>query len=868
MAIKACKVDLFKDLDKVIKLSQNKIFESTKTGDVEGNKVLKHYINNAFKDLKTQIKERIIPDADNFKEMTTDKLKGHVKRQILDILNQYKSARQMTKDFDLISKMSKDIDGVKGSITTLFQTHDIKANAQTTWFFDMLDNVWNNIDSTGKRFNAKNASKARQLFEASLYDRGANLKEFIKAKGVANADKELYLALKSGHHPEIPELDLIANIYKQIDDNVAAKVKEEAPYFNILKDHVMPLKLDYDKIRVTSVDEWSDFLLQHLDPRKADGSIMTEKGIRKKAAMIKDLIDSDTNFTPDSIYRATKSVFGFRKLHFKDVESEWQFIERFGRNNQGILESAMSHKQHLLKSLVYYKTHGPNVQFSLYNLNKHIADKYKNLDTNKITKAIDDESVVMKHKMGASSLSDELTHNIKQSLQDLVSYGLTGSSTLRNISFDQTINTGLNSHLLTGNNQLQETASAFSDLIKYSIKGDNAQEIVKLMERQGIMIQIEHAMLYRGFLDDSLSNTYSKNKDLKLDLSRKAAKFTSTWRKKVSKWSLADRTTKASRASQAANAGGVILDALENPRGITKATKNLIEQVALTDAEFAAFKYVDKIQYEGKGIALDTDTFNKIPDNVLDKLKNPLETKADVINRLKYGYQNLHMEMLNHLTAVTSRRGATIAKTGNPVIDTAIQTTLRFSNIGLSQWYNTIRLTRASTGNDPNITGPIGALRIKEAQSSIPAFARLAATQAVGGYMILWSNDLFNGKTPREISIKNTLYAIAASGAGGWLSWIYMQSHYNHGNIGTPLKSYIQPPKAAIEAAFKDDPNWETVRRNLGKTGQVWIPGLNMFYTKAAVKRGLEELGQYDPSPAEKRYDKDLGRKNIEKVFE
>ena len=861
---KFCKTNFNADLKKIsnaiIRGLEGKVAGEGDIKDIKKlpknvKKMIKEGVEDIFDGLKKDVNK-----GDTLEGLTVEALKGRAQRQILDIINTYKATQRMNDHFDLISKNADSEQGVLGALTTLFQEHDIAANAQKIWYWDMVETAWKNVDTGGVRYNPKSAAKAQELFNKAMTGNQEELLEFLSLKGIEDPERELYLALTAGTH-RIPELDTIAGVFKFIDTELASKIKSEAPYFNILSDHVLPLKVDLDKLQHYGKKDFIDFYVKHADPRRADGTQREPKDMQKAAEGIYDNSLNNRTFTPDSAYRTTTSIFGFRKIHFTSKNAEWDFLKRYGKINDGIIHSALKHHEQLLKGVSYSKTHGPNINFSLYSLREHVTNNHKLADASKINHRIMTEAEHLSTALGRGSEIDETSFLINQSLQDLVSYGLTGSSAIRNLTFDQSIYTGLMSHMLTGKGQFEETGKAIWGLFKYGIDNDRMETAVRLFEQQGIMTKIENAMLYRGHIQDELATSASNGKP-HVEYLRKAAKFTAEGRKKVSKWSLADRITRASRTSQAVNAGHIINKGVkEGWNSLSLGARNIAEQAGFDMRMWRALEKVERIKFEGKDVAFNTRSIDELSDESVAPFQKKYETANDARHRLKYAYQVLHTELLNHLTSVTSKRGHITSRTSNPKLNIFIQSALRFSNIGLSQWYNMHRLARASAGLDPNNVGELGFSYQQLMFSNPRAFFTVAATNMAGGYMILWAGDILAGKSPREVSVQNSIYALAASGAGGLLSLAYMQLYYNNGDIGTPLKAFVSPPIHAGRAALRGD--FEGARRHTGKAAQVALPGANMWYTRRAFKDAAQVIGQYDKSPAEKRYDKQVGRKDL-----
>ena len=655
---------------------------------------------------------------------------------------------------------------------------------------------------------------------------------------------------------------MIARAVKTIDSLNTARVKKFAPYFNILEHHVLPIRLDPGKLNATNKDAFNQFLLEKLDRRKADGTELTDAQVLKKADAIYSKIYDNLSFKPNGSYRSTTRLFGHRKLHFKNSEAEYDFLHQFGRSPRNILQEVMKHKRQLSMSTALYNILGPNVGFNLKVLERHAQTKFgKIADSDNITKTILAEAQDLEVTMGHSAPVDTVTGHVFRAIKNLISYGLTGSATVRDLVNDKTVYTGLMRSFYTGENQLQHTTGAMWDVTKASVKNGRTQELADLLHTQGIMIRFEQALLYQGYIDDALGEgLQASGKGVKF--AKAAEKFTARGRQIVSRYSGADRVNTAGRASQAVVAGDIIMTNLKQPWGkLNNNVKSLITQTGLGQKEWEVLAKVDTIKFEGKDLMPDSRKVLELSDSAVEKLRRPLETAREAKIRLHYGYQQIQTELINHLATITSKRGQIRIKTQNDIANGLINTALSFTGIANSQWYNLHRAVRARAGLDPNAAGGINLSYLQLMSSHPTAFAKVLGTQVAGGMLILWAQDLMLGKTPRDMTPANLALAVVAAGAGGMIAFAWQMLQYSRGNIGTPLEAFIAPVAQSVEAVKKG--NVEGVKRNLSKVGKHWIPGANMWWTKYAYKKAMQEAFNIHPTSAEKRLDREIGRKDL-----
>ena len=605
---KFCKVNFSNDLKKI----GNILVKSLETDGVKLPSSSKQYIQDGLKEIHARMREGL-SGADDLEGLTMNVLKGQIQRDVLDIINTYKAAKRNADHFDLIAKKAEDEKGILGAITTLFQEQDIAANAQKVWYWNMIDNAWRNLDTAGVKYNPEVAQRATKLFNRAMFDQGEELMDFLRTKGLEDPDMEIYMALKTGTH-RIAELDMIARVFRNIDDNVTTRVRSEAPYFNKLSEHVLPLKIDVDKIQAMGKRGFVDYYVSHASRKKPDGSLRDDAAMAKSADMIYENAVSGQTFAPNAAYKSTTNVFGFRKIHFDTIEAEWNFIKKFGRMNDGIIGGALKHRERLLKNVSYSHSHGPNINFSLYSLREHILKNSKVKNATAVHKRIQQESEALEAVLGRGMEVDETTYYLNTALQDIVSYGLTGSSAIRNLTFDQTIYTGLMSHMLTGRGQIEETGKAIWALMKNMKNNGRMDELVQIFESQGIMTQIENALLYKGHLQETMGEAALNQGTSKAQkYLKKGARFAASARQGVSKWSAADRMTKASRTSQAVNSGKIIMNGVDKVGwgGMSKGARNVAEQAGFDSDMWSALKKVKRIQHDGNMVVQQSEGWQK-----------------------------------------------------------------------------------------------------------------------------------------------------------------------------------------------------------------------------------------------------------------
>ena len=852
----ACSIDLISGLKKV-----NNILNKEFKGDASKQVLLQH-----VKDELANVTKQVEADAvqkyrDGIDDESLGELKQFQKRQILDIFNTYRVADENNTLLDSILKGVADKSGTRGAITTFFQRTDTLLSSSDTWFDNMVENVMKTLDTGGVRFNAKTGFRAVDMLQDTLAG-GTKLHKFLQKMGQEDPQKAIFMALREGSS-KIPELDTLARAYKTIDDFNMSKIKSDAPYMGDVKNHVVPLRINRDKISFKGYAEFEKFMLDSVDTSRLKKKYKTTEDLQQAIRMTYDKIDSDTSFAPNNKFRSTTNPFSSRKFHFKSAELEWEFNKQFGEGTENILASSLQHKRRLLRSTVLHEIHGPNVSFNLQALSRHIESKGL-LSEGEIKAQITKHSNALESKMGIGEETGRVYSDIITGLQNIVTYGLTGSSMLRDLAFDKTIYTGMVSALYKDNSHLLEITKQTWGLLKTAVTKGEIERAGKILENQGIMTQMSNAQLYSS----QMGNANKLNKIVANTKSEAIAKrfkdVTGKGKEFVSWITLANRVQKAGRVSQAFNAGNIMMESLGRKlNDATTAVQRQFQQAGIGELEFEALKKVKKLEYKGSDRMLDIHEFKNLDQKTIDSFKRNLESNDDAIRRLRYSYQLMTNELINALSTVPSKRGAMIPDQipGHPHINDLLKFSFRFSNIAFSQWFNIQRALRSASGLNPGKAGNRGMSYVEILKNNPQAFAKVLTGTITGGLFVLWLQDLKNNKTPRSISPETVLDALTASGAGGLASFVASNMKYGDDVIGTPLNAIIKPALSTGKALVSG--KGDVALRHTGRAAKVLLPTANMWLTSAAWDAGWRNVTGDKETSAQKRRMKERNQKHL-----
>ena len=847
-----CKINLTKDIDRIVKTVKEKVLMDL----TEASPSLRAHMEEGLEHLRTTITEGTA-DRKSINDHTVGLLTGRIKRDVIDLLDTYKAAQNITKEFDSIMGTGQKKRTIKEGVTTLFQNVDHIVRGAETWFGHLVDVTLDNLATAGKKYDPEAVIRAKEIFYGQKAGNNS-LHDFLKSKSVKNVDEEIYFAYFQGSS-KIPELDLIVKALKKIDDTTAKKTLENAPYFNIHSKHVLPLILDKDKIKLDASGALERHLLDTMDRTKPDGTKMSDAEISKRATEIQKNIHEDTSFKPTAGYRSTTKIFGFRKFHFTSLAAEWKFLKNWGKFDGDVSMAFLKHRQYLLTSTALHSKLGPDLNFVFHNLREHIIAEYPELSYKEVTAMVEKQAKRLETTMGLSSQTDEFWDNWSDASQNVISYAFTGQSAVRNVASDSSVYSSLNNFLMTGEKQLPTIAKYMWAMMKSTVlnkKGyKQVMDAAEIFESQTLAIKFQYASLYDGYKKNLQFNS-NRHKSL----GGKAARRTEGWKASVSKWSGADWQNRSTRVFYGTHAGRVILKAMGRLEGDMKpALRGMLEQTGLSWGEFKLLNKIPKVKIDGVDTLADFHKFDTLTPEDTKPFLRPLETHKDVVRRLQAGYHVLQTELTNYLTSLPSRRGQIHHKTETGWLNLFMRSAFNFTNIQLSQWYNLTRSIRMGT----TVRDASGGLDVNvyHAMFKNPKMlARVMATHATGGMLILWAQDLLNGKTPRAPTPENLLLALFASGFSAPLAIIYGQIMYSRGKIGTPLLSLAEAPARAAKSIATGSE--DAAKRNITKSAEMWVPFLGVWWAKPFVAMA-KALGGVKPSRTEKRLDKESSRRNI-----
>ena len=811
---------------------------------------MKEYVTEAVDNLKAQIKEVVKnKEGDTIDALAAD-VKDGVRRQIIDLMNTYKAVEN---NIDLLKRQldgATDIKTMQGALTSLYQrTHEL-TRMEKTWFDNLVENAFDNLATQGARSNPQVNLIAKELFLNHAAGGDKLMKYLKKNYGVEDFEKTVFMSLKQGTS-DIPVLDRISAVLKELDGVVIDRARTRAPYLGVIEGHIQPLKYDNIKIETAGFEQFAADMAQLVNTKNMmKGRKQSPEALKFMLREVYDNAIQDTTFNARSQFKTPIGIFAKRNLHFKSAEAEFEFIRKYGNMDQGVLGGFLGHRQNLLKKTAIHESMGPDVGFTVFALQKHLQGLNK--DNRAVKQIIDKTSQSLESIIGGKGLLTDNTELMRRAASQYISASLTGKSAVRNVAYDLSGHSGLVQSMLDGEGAIAGVAKAYWGLFSHMARRGHTKELTRIFEDQGIAIKVSQGVIAQGLLEDMSAAALSRGGKVP----RTIEKISRTAIEGVSKYGGADWTNRSARAYHTATASRKFLHHLEDGyETVNDVLKGMLKTHGIEKAEFNLLKKFDRLRYSGDDIGIDVnytrDTFERLkPD--LAKLRRPLESDKDVLNRISRAYSSFMLEKINEIAAIPTLRGQMYhGKEANGWIALVNTGAVKFSNIALSQWYAMYRASHRAAGLNPNIVGTFSWKEFAHIGKNPVMFGRMVGTMAAGGMAGIWIKDILDGKTPRDIDRMAVFNALSQNGLGGILSIAANTFVFDDDIVATPVSAFYRAGKQGIKAAGTHDP--QKKKRAAYQGVKRAIPGTDLWYTSLATKQLFRKGVGMHPTRQERR---------------
>ena len=805
----------------------------------------KNMLDKRVKELNKELDKIIVEQKQT---ITTDealvRAKDAVKRKMVDIHS------TLTRTNDIIIKADNRLKGlsdqkeVENGIKSILQDTYDGLDAADRRFDEMLLNVIDNLETSGKQSNPVTLERARKLFFEHMAG-GDALKDYLAEMGIKDWKKALFNARKQDTSKE-DVLNVIGTILVQADSVNVPNVKATVPYFNADADYKMPMYANFRKLGSVGKDTFikDGFLKEALDWDKLIKKNASEDDISKWLGEYYDEFSQPPSTVAHG-YVDNTGIYGRKRLVFKKSagwEAEYEFLTRYGADDFDPIIDSVAHMRKLNSDAVLYNRHGADIDFNLTVLADHIGRNKAVTDPDNINRVIDSHSYFMQRKPELSKTGSAIL-NVSNIARSLSSATLVVKGVVRDLAFDQTLYSAIQKRLLTGEGSvLVDWLTNISQISRRSImKGKDFDNFVNQMEAAGLALKMSYSQLFQGLRRDFNYNT--KGDTATGGIARGTNKFAEG----ISKLNLTDRVHSASKAFHVSAAIKHITDVIDGKKA-GKGLTQLLDGMGLGEAELAVLKKIKrntiKDPYRNKDLDLmDFTEILRLKDEDIVGIARPLETAADTRNRLYMDVVQLVQTTSDQLSARPSLKGQRIRPGKDAVASSVVSNLLQFDNIASTQWYNMMQMMLAGVGLNPNKVGGHLQLNTLKAFKHNPVMMSKLLTYGItAGVMQQWIWDMMTGHEPREFSPEMIGDAIQFTGMGGFANTAYTQFKYNDGALGVPALSTVEPVKR-LGSALMSKPSRQKQSRVenavLNLTDRT--PGLNIFWMRAGKDYLLQE---------------------------
>ena len=797
--------------------------------------------------------------------------KDSVKRKLIDITSTIRAANDRITDLDTMLRGAKTERDVNSVVADLMQNTLDAKDAEARSFDAIVANLLLNLDTAGTKVGAKLVRDTQRIFQDHRVG-GTKLTDYLNSKGYSDPQREMFKARIHGQH-EDPIMNLLGTMYKNADGINIPRVKNRAPYFNDLQDYTVPMVPNVDRLnRVGSEAFLGDKELREvLDFDKILGKKHKPKDVDEFM-----LTYYEQSSAPPAVstgkFSDSEGIFGRKELHFKKDagwEVQYKFLKKYGSEDMDIFRDSLHHMRSLNEKNVVYNFHGPDVEFNMSIIADHITKKLPELDASSIRGTLDNHSFFLQ-KGKAYTAAEVAAHNMGKIFNDVSSASLVTASIFRDILYDQTTQAAIVERQLTGEGASLIKASHYMGRLLKNIiwKREGIKEMGELYDALGFATLISHHAQYDGL-----------GRLMKID-TQKAPKTGQAALKteKISQWasmaSGSDRTLHVAKVFATSKAMKIFTSALDGKfrdKGAMETLTNLGIDEEVLDALSKAPRKTIKDAHGWKDFEIfDINNILRMTDDQIKPIKRSYETTTDARKRVYFATRNAIQQLADALSARPKLKSNLNDPNARGVGKVALGQMFKFTGIMIAQWQELMKAVAAGTRINPATIDSMSQASMYSAIKNNPVPVVNSILGAMfGGIMYQWIVDLTNGKTPRDLDSKMLADATTFGGHGGGLNVALQQYRYNDEGVGLPIAAPIGALRRFESKALREmqggrkrkgrESNYNNEIHNLMR----FIPGLNLWYARAARDYLLQEQLGMKESKAKRKRDKKRGQRRL-----
>lgn len=804
--------------------------------------------------------------GDEMTKMAEEALKVHVAdaAKTADLI-----ATQIENAVDVLSR-NKTLAGIAGDARKLLQRPlDISHRARE----EIMMMVQNEFDSLRLNLNAgmdgNSVAMAKHYF-LDYIGGGKKLQLKLEETG-QNIDEVMMKAIATGTGDDSAGkgvLNVIGTVMKNVDARFVKEMSEASPLFKALDVHLGKLSPNADIMAANfkTADEFAKFALQRMDinsivKKNSPGDRkQAERAVNKLKAYYGWILDTAESAQRDiKGVLAPRSAMNERRFSFLDHNAELEYVKATQDfSNRGALGTKIDHWQRLMETGRLMSVVGNSASGymdSISELAKIFREKLGYTGERGIKAQTWMDRILTPEKQryatsairgtsGYTELDRAVNATTSFTSTVLTSFG----SPIRNVTIDHTAVPAFIKRSLTERWLPLELLHSYADYFGtlFNFGGKYTARKAMLEEQKLFFVTTFSAM-----------SDYSKNinRVTRFDdssLGGKLEKISTGLRDQMNLYSGNNATYNAGRAVSLVDSGHIILNASrrvakgEMPNNITM---SYLEEIGLSLADLKALGRTEARALDGTDAMVN---LNKIGDR-------------DLYHRAL----NAHRLLAEKITAQHSHINI-VGKTGDspPAVDAMRRFALQFTNIEIAAWGNIRTAMNRITGGDPNAAGfhamGLGGL-MQWAKGDIMSLASLAGTMGGAGLMYLWTKDMLENRTIREVNAETIGDALSVAGFGGVAGRIIDSQLSGFSGFSIPVEGVAKSVKdvavkAPLQAASGD---MKKASHSAYRGTTRLLPWANLPYTRGLIDAFLrKELG-IRITPQEKRLFKQRGQKRI-----
>ncbi len=600
-------------------------------------------------------------------------------------------------------------------------------------------------------------------------------------------------------------------------------------------------KLDYgyipqphDSVRVlqSGAERWADDVLPLLDKRRylhEDGAAMTDAEIRDFLASAWKTISSDGLNKIEPGQRMGSSMLAnrgaaSREIHFAGPDEYLAYMQAYGR--RGVLASMQSHVGAMARNIAFVERLGPNPEATFRTAFDTLRKDGES--TRVLGKTVDVEHAwdTMSGKLDNPSWARMA--EISQGVRNLQVASKLGSAMLSSL-------TDLGTMVLTARLHRLPTLQMMGNTIRMLGKGDR-----EFANRAGLLAESMISDMNRWAEGNIGPGWTSKLANVTMQLSLLNG-WTDTLRRGFS-------VTMMGALGKMSRLDWGQLDAPDRAH---------MQRAGITEADFAVWRAAAPEDWHGSQM-LTPESIRAIPDAALQGMGDPVRVREQAITKLlAYVTDESEFAVVNpDLATRTIQRGGSQKGTISGEVWRSVMLFKSFPIAMISRHWR-----RMAT--DPSMT------RVERLRYGAGLMTGLTAL----GYAAMTAKDLRDGKDPKDLTNPKTWGAAFTQGGGLGIVGDFMFSDVSR--FGNTLTETLAGPVAStfsdlakltignVHQAARGDATHagaEMVQFLRGNT-----PGVNLWYTKAAIERAFLHDLQEAVSPGylsrmEQRAKKEFGQ--------